>query len=73
MALGRFQVHKLHEGHIALIRKAAEHTKLVVFICTSPHLVTPDDPLDYPTRERMVREAFPTAVVVCCNASTETR
>lgn len=62
VAIGRFQVHDLHPGHLALMRKADEHSKLLIFICVSPHLVTPSDPLDYPAREQMVRQQFPHAM-----------
>lgn len=62
VAIGRFQIHELHAGHLALIRKADEHHKLVVFIGVSRNLVTRTNPLDYPAREQMVREIFPHAV-----------
>lgn len=63
VAIGRFQVHELHDGHLALLNKASEHTKLVVFICVGSHLITQSDPLDYQSRALMVAQAYPGAVV----------
>jgi bifunctional NMN adenylyltransferase/nudix hydrolase len=59
VVVGRFQVDKLHEGHVFLINRAlANHRKVIVFIGVSPR-AGKADPLDYPTRERMVRAEFP--------------
>jgi 8-oxo-dGTP pyrophosphatase MutT (NUDIX family) len=65
IVIGRFQVHDLHEGHNRLVEKAfARHGKVLICIGVSARLVTPNDPLDYPTREQMVKEEYATAQVV---------
>lgn len=58
--VGRFQVDDLHPGHVALINHALSlHRHVVVFIGVDPMAGTRHDPLDYPTRARMVRSRFP--------------
>lgn len=57
VAVGRFQVPFLHEGHKALLERVNNHQKSVVLLGVCPSLVTPDDPLDFPTREAMIRHA----------------
>lgn len=64
VVVGRFQVHKLHEGHWSLIKKALEHDKTLICIGTRIAVSTPHDPLDYPTRERMIRQSVKPAIVV---------
>lgn len=64
VVVGRFQVHKLHDGHWTLIRRALQHDKTLICIGTRPAVSTPHDPLDYPTRERMIRQSVREAVVV---------
>lgn len=64
VVIGRFQCPWLHEGHRALIDKAKEHSKLLICVTLSRVLGTPRDPLDYPTREQMVKEEYPTAIVM---------
>lgn len=63
--IGRFQVDELHEGHKFLIQRAiTTHHKVIVFIGCSPRPYSQKNPLDYPTRERMIRAAFPTVTVM---------
>ena len=64
--IGRFQVHELHEGHIALIDTVNQkHKKLLVLIGSCPTVkVTRNNPLDYQTRMLMVKEAFPNAIIL---------
>ena len=65
VVVGRFQVADLHEGHQAVFKAADRHNKLLVFVGVQPsQLVTPSDPLDYPARERMIKEAYPHATVL---------
>ena len=62
--VGRFQTADLHEGHHAVIGEAAKHHKLVIFVGVNPsQLNTPSDPLDYATREQMLKDAYPHAQV----------
>lgn len=63
--IGRFQIDTLHEGHMFLINHALQsHHKVIVFIGCSIRPYSQNNPLDYPTRERMVRAAFPDVVVM---------
>jgi 8-oxo-dGTP pyrophosphatase MutT (NUDIX family) len=64
VVIGRFQCHRLHEGHKELLSKAEECSKLLVCVGVSKVLGTPRDPLDYPARERMIKESYPRATVV---------
>ena len=62
--IGRFQVADLHEGHHSVIQEAAKHSKFCIFIGVNPsQLNTQSDPLDYPTREQMLKLAYPKAQV----------
>lgn len=64
VVIGRFQVHRLHDGHRAIINEAGKHQKLLIVVGVSAHLVTPSDPLDYPTRVQMLKEQYPLATIV---------
>lgn len=60
VVIGRFQVADLHEGHRAVIDEARKHRKVCVFVgVQSSRLNTKSDPLDYPTREQMIKNAYP--------------
>jgi bifunctional NMN adenylyltransferase/nudix hydrolase len=63
--IGRFQVESLHSGHRFLINTAFQnHKKVIVFVGISPISLTRYNPLDYPTRERMLRQEFPDAIIL---------
>ena len=63
--VGRFQVDRLHDMHCALIEKVMkEHGKVAIFLGVSPVLGSMRNPLDFPTREAMIKKQYPTAVVV---------
>lgn len=64
VAVGRFQVHRLHEGHKHLLAQVRIHQKSLVCIGIRPVICTPHDPLDYPTREQMLKEYCRESVVV---------
>lgn len=65
VVIGRFQVADLHEGHRYLINEAfRHHRKVIILIGCAPILGTKYDPLDYPTRERMLRAAYPDALIL---------
>lgn len=54
--IGRFQVAELHEGHVELIKKVSkEHDRVLILLGVSSALGTKRNPLDYATRERMLR------------------
>lgn len=64
VVIGRFQVADLHEGHQSVIAEANKHHKLCIFIGVEPsRLGVRSDPLDYATREQMVKLSFPKAQV----------
>lgn len=55
--IGRFQGADLHSGQLDLIKYAIENSaKLIILIGVSPVLYTKENPLDYPTRARMIDE-----------------
>jgi bifunctional NMN adenylyltransferase/nudix hydrolase len=64
VVIGRFQCHRLTEGHEALLDKADEHSKLLICIGVSGVVGTPHDPLDYQAREQMLKEEYPCSVIV---------
>ncbi len=58
--IGRFQVHQLHEAHIELIDLVrSNHDRTLIFIGLSPLRNTKANPLDFPSRKRMIQEAYP--------------
>lgn len=62
--IGRFQVDTLHEGHRALINQAfSNHRRVIILVGCSPIVGTKHDPLDYPTRLRMLQAEYPDAII----------
>lgn len=73
--IARFQTPFLHKGHIRLITHVKErHNKVVIVLGVNPVKGSTRNPLDFYTRERMVKKAFPDIVVLplsdCRNDST---
>ncbi len=65
VVVARFQVHKLHEGHINLIDKVIEnHKKVVIFLGVPVIGNTKANPLDYASREAMIKETYPNVIVL---------
>lgn len=61
--VGRFQVPTLTEGHRSLIDYVVKnHKYTIIFIGTSPVLLSKKNPLNYISREQMIREAYPTTI-----------
>lgn len=59
--VARFQVHRLHEAHKALIQHVIDHHgKVIIILGLAPTAGTKNNPLDYAARSQMIREAFPT-------------
>lgn len=59
VVVGRFQVHKLHEGHIGLINHAlALSDRVIIFVGNSPLKNSTANPLDFRSREQMLRSTF---------------
>lgn len=58
--VGRFQVHQLHEAHLELIDLVrSKHDRTLIFIGLSPLRNTKTNPLDFPSRKKMIQEAYP--------------
>lgn len=65
VVVARFQLHKLHDGHIKLIDKVIEnHKKVIIFLGVPVIGNTKSNPLDYATREAMVKEVYPNVIVL---------
>lgn len=63
--IGRFQVHKLHSAHIAIIDKVSKHhKKLIIFLGVPVVGNTTYNPLDYASRKEMLQEKYPKAVIL---------
>ncbi|RYZ91422.1 MAG: NUDIX domain-containing protein, partial [Proteobacteria bacterium] len=63
--VARFQTPFLHEGHRYLIEAvSARHRKLVVLLGVSPVKGSRRNPFDYFTRERMLKSAYPSLLVL---------
>lgn len=63
--VGRFQVHKLHAAHKALIDGVqAKHKKVLIFLGVSPTTPSRRNPLDFKAREIMIRDSYPDVTVL---------
>ncbi|MFZ6011123.1 MAG: NUDIX domain-containing protein [Bacteroidota bacterium] len=63
--IARFQTPYLHEGHKALIESVkAKHGKIVIVLGVSPALGSRKNPLDFITREKMIKRDYPEVVVL---------
>ena len=63
--IGRFQVHELHEGHIAIIDQVcANHKKVIIFLGVSVISNTKSNPLDFATRKAMIQQLYPNVVIL---------
>lgn len=63
--IGRFQVAELTDGHIYLIDEVSKlHSSIVVLLGCARVQGTRHDPLDYITREKMLKEILPNALVL---------
>ncbi|MFN3405308.1 MAG: NUDIX domain-containing protein [Cytophagaceae bacterium] len=73
--IARFQTPYLHQGHISLINYVKErHNKVVIVLGVSPVKGSTRNPLDFYTRERMVKHTFPDIIILplsdCRNDNT---
>lgn len=63
--IARFQTPYLHDGHKALIDSVKkQHNKVVIVLGISPVLGSRRNPLDFHTRERMIKKAYSDLVVL---------
>ncbi len=65
VVVGRFQTHRLHDGHRYLIDEVVSRSeKVLIVIGESGGFSCSHDPMDFCVRSAMVRSAYPNAVVV---------
>ena len=63
--IARFQTPSLHEGHLELIRQVKQkHNRVLIILGVSPVRGSRKNPLDYYTRERMIKQVFPEIIVL---------
>ena len=63
--IARFQTPSLHEGHLELIRQVKQrHNRVLIILGVSPVKGSRRNPLDYYTRERMIKQQFPEIIVL---------
>jgi bifunctional NMN adenylyltransferase/nudix hydrolase len=63
--IGRFQVHKLHDGHIELINQVCKnHKKVIIFLGVPVISNTRSNPLDFASRKAMIQQLYPNVVVL---------
>jgi len=63
--IARFQTPSLHEGHLELIRQVKQkHNRVIIILGVSPVRGSRKNPLDYYTRERMIKQQFPEIIVL---------
>lgn len=63
VVVGRFQTPHLHQGHLLLLNTAARTGDLVILVGVSRFQGNFKNPLDYQTRELMLRSTFPNAQI----------
>ena len=63
--IARFQTPFLHEGHHDLIQQVkGKHNKVVIVLGVTVVKLTPRNPFDFYTRENMIKESYPSIVVL---------
>lgn len=63
--IARFQTPYLHKGHRSLIESVkAKHNKTIIVLGISPVRGSQHNPLDFPTRERMIKKEYADVVVL---------
>lgn len=63
--VARFQSSRLHQGHLNLINEVLKnHKKVIVFIGVSRVQNTKKNPLDFASREKMLREIYGNQLIV---------
>jgi len=65
VAIGRFQIDELHEGHIAMLNTIMNnHKKVIIFLGVPAGEGGHRNPLDFQTREKMIKELYPSAIIM---------
>jgi len=62
--VARFQIHELHDAHRELVERVMNNHKTVIIFLGRPVIEnTKRNPLDFPTRQIMVQQMYPKAIV----------
>lgn len=70
VAIGRFQLHELHEGHIALLDHVSrQHQQMLVLIGETDIRFTPKDPYPFFIRKLVLQDRYPRAEIRCIKDS----
>lgn len=65
VVIGRFQVNKLHAGHIELLDWVfSQHKKVILFLGISPSKISRNNPLDFEARCHMIKESYPKFIII---------
>lgn len=65
VVVGRFQTPELHAGHRLVLDEANKnHQDLLIFIGSAQEFGTDRNPLDCGTRQLMLRQAYPHAIIL---------
>ena len=65
VVLGRFQLHELHGGHIALLDYVSNNYKrMLILVGVRPAEQSDTNPLNFETRRVMLSEAYPDATIL---------
>lgn len=63
--VGRYQVDELHSAHRAIIQKLIDdYQRVIICLGVARESWTIENPLDYATRDAMMRKNFPTATII---------
>ncbi len=65
VAVGRFQIHELHEGHVALLDYIAErHELMIILVGYNTIRFNTSDPFPFEIRKQMLETRYPKAVIL---------
>ena len=65
VVLGRFQLHELHGGHIALLDYVAgNYKRMLILVGVRPAEQSDTNPLNFETRKLMLQESYPKATIL---------
>lgn len=63
--IGRFQINKLHDAHVELIKTVLnQHDKVIIFLGVSSATNTRRNPMDFITRKAMIEKEFPEGISI---------
>ena len=63
--IGRFQINKLHDAHVELIKTIlSQHDRVIIFLGVSSATNTRRNPMDFITRKAMIEKKFPEGISI---------